>query len=334
MTMKQDKTWQYHPELPISGGTPLAPSPFKEFRLSKALFWLMWHGLLYSANFALLLTAIGSWIFIEATGGLPTTLTLGWIGSLFLRNIFLSFLIAGGLHFFFYILNRQHETKFNLDNGFAKNNKRFTFKHQVWDNMFWTLASGVPLWTLCEVIYFYMLANGLTLFPLLEFSDNRVWFIILILLVTPFESIHFFFTHRLLHWPPLYRMAHHLHHRNIRTGPWSGISMHPIEHVIYFSGFVIFLLIPAHPIHMLFFMQYLCLGAMVSHTDIQDLRIGKLTIPLGAFYHHLHHRYFECNYGTTPILCDAAAGTFHDGTEESMKKMRDRLRSRRQNISA
>ncbi|MGI9461897.1 MAG: sterol desaturase family protein [Alphaproteobacteria bacterium] len=329
MTMKQDKTWQYHPKIPIRGDTPLVPWPLKKFRLLQAMRWILGRGFLYSANLGLLITAVGSWLFIEATGGIPTNLTFGWVGALFLRNTFLTFLLASGLHFFFSILHRQHETKFNPHNGFAKNHKGFTFQNQVWDNMFWTLASGVPLWTLCEVVYFYMLANGLTLFPLLEFSGNEIWFIALLLMLVPFESFHFYFVHRLLHWPPVYRLVHHLHHRNIRTGPWSGISMHPIEHLIYFQGFMLFLVVPAHPIHMLFFMHYLCLGSMVSHTDIQDLRIGKFTIRLGAFFHHLHHRYFNCNYGVEPFPCDAIFGTFHDGSEKSGQKMRERMRARR-----
>jgi sterol desaturase/sphingolipid hydroxylase (fatty acid hydroxylase superfamily) len=54
--------------------------------------------------------------------------------------------------------------------------------------------------------------------------------------------VGFYFAHRLLHWPPLYELAHKLHHRNTNPGPWSGLSMHPIEHVIYFSTIALFFL--------------------------------------------------------------------------------------------
>jgi len=54
--------------------------------------------------------------------------------------------------------------------------------------------------------------------------------------------------YRWLHWRPLYRLAHELHHRNVDVGPWSGIAMHPVEHVIYFSGFFIWWIVPADPI--------------------------------------------------------------------------------------
>ena len=34
------------------------------------------------------------------------------------------------------------------------------------------------------------------------------------------------------------------------------------------------------------------------------------------YFHHLHHRYFECNYGNRPVPLDRLFGTFHDGTPE------------------
>ena len=43
------------------------------------------------------------------------------------------------------------------------------------------------------------------------------------------------------------------------------------------------------------------------------------------YYHYLHHRYFECNYGgdgTVPL--DKLFGTWHDGTPESHEVMRGR----------
>ena len=62
-----------------------------------------------------------------------------------------------------------------------------------------------------------------------------------------FTSMHFYFVHRFLHWPPLYRIAHALHHRNANVGPWSGLSMHPIEHVLYLSSTLIHLVLASSP---------------------------------------------------------------------------------------
>ena len=44
---------------------------------------------------------------------------------------------------------------------------------------------------------------------------------------TPFPTQ----AHRLLHISALYRFVHSLHHRNIDIEPFSGLSMHPVEHL-------------------------------------------------------------------------------------------------------
>ena len=55
------------------------------------------------------------------------------------------------------------------------------------------------------------------------------------------ESVHFYLNHRLLQTDRLYRLAHALHHKNVNTCPWSGIAMHPIERLFYFSLPLVFL---------------------------------------------------------------------------------------------
>ena len=47
------------------------------------------------------------------------------------------------------------------------------------------------------------------------------------------------------------------------------------------------------------------------------------------YFHHLHHRYFECNYGNRPVPWDRLFGTFHDGTPEAHARMRRRMKARR-----
>jgi hypothetical protein len=40
--------------------------------------------------------------------------------------------------------------------------------------------------------------------------------------------------------------------QNDNPGPWSGLAMHPIEHVIYFSVVLIHFIVPSHPLHFFF----------------------------------------------------------------------------------
>ena len=191
------------------------------------------------------------------------------------------------------------------------------------DNMFWSLTSGVIFWTAYEVLIFWAMGNGYA--PILTPAANPIIFTIWFLLTPLWISFHFYWIHRLLHYRPLYRFFHSVHHRNVNVGPWSGLSMHPGEHLLFFSSMLIHFAIPTHPLHVLFHIQHQALQAVSSHTGYESLLVkDKKTLDLGTFHHQMHHRYFEVNYGTLEIPWDKWFGTFHDGSIESHEKLRSR----------
>ena len=53
----------------------------------------------------------------------------------------------------------------------------------------------------------------------------------------------------------------------------------------------------------------------------------KRRLALGTFYHQLHHRYYECNYGNEEMPWDRWFGTFHDGSELATEKTRARKKA-------
>lgn len=40
------------------------------------------------------------------------------------------------------------------------------------------------------------------------------------------------------------------------------------------------------------------------------------TIPAGSYFHYLHHRYYDFNYGEATIPLDKLFGTFKDGSPD------------------
>ena len=105
--------------------------------------------------------------------------------------------------------------------------------------------------------------------------------------------------------------------RNGNTGPWSGLAMHPVESFILMSDVLIFFLISSHPIHMIFLIFHHGIGAPTSHTGFEHVTIGKRgKLSLGDFFHQLHHKFFDCNYGTWETPWDQWFKTFHNGTDK------------------
>ena len=123
----------------------------------------------------------------------------------------------------------------------------------------------------------------------------------------------------------LYDWVHSLHHRNVMLAlVWYLHASGRASSV--FQLFLIHLIVPSHPIHIMFHGYMLALSAIIGHAGFHELLIGNSRrIALGHFHHQLHH-HFECNYGSVDFPMDVWCGTFHDGTEQARRKLHQRLR--------
>ena len=315
------RIWNYHPKIPI-GHLPVFVWPPRPVAVISGIAgkWITLSGLTLAMSCALLF-----YFFLLPPMDIMKTLSLGWIAKIYFSNLLFFLAFAGGLHLYLYTFSAQGDRlKFDA-RPLARNNRLFAFRDQVRDNMFWSLGSGVAIWTGYEVLYFWGAANGVIWTVAL---DQAPILIVATLLLLPFfNSMHFYWIHRMLHWPPLYRGVHHVHHRSINVGPWSGISMHPVEGVIFLSSVLIHFVVPTHPVVLLFHLYARAIGPTLSHCGFEKV-LAKSTevIDAGHFHHQLHHRYFECNYGTPEMPWDEWFGSFHDGSEEATARIRERTR--------
>lgn len=315
----QSREWNFHPQLPISM-SPVFDIPLKP---KSALDWLVGTWLKLTPPVSHLIFALVATFALLPPLQAMQQFRWEWMVQLFAINFGAVLLLAGTLHCYLYVFGAQG-MQLKFDARPMERHSRFTFGDQVWDNIFWTLVSGVPIWSAWVILYFYSVAND-WLPNLQSFDESPVWFIALFFIIRFWQSFHFYWIHRLIHIPPLFKKVHHLHHRNINVGPWSGLSMHPIEHVLYYSGILIHFVLPSHPLHVMFHMFSLNLGAVYSHSGFNKLIVNrKETIKAGSFHHQLHHRYFECNYGSEEIPLDRWFHSFHDGTSAANKRIRER----------
>ena len=271
-----------------------------------------------------------TWRFLQPGAPDLTTFTqlrADWILPMYARNVVMLLVLAGVWHVVLY-WRRTQDTRFKYNKRWpSTKSKAFLFNNQTWDNMFWSIVSGATIWTLYEVLLLWAYGHGLL--PFADLRANPVWHFAFFLVLPFWQDFHFYVVHRITHWKPLYKAAHYLHHRNTNVGPWSGLSMHPIEHLLYFTRWIILLVVPSHPIHMLYLMQRPAIGPAVGHAGFDQLVLKKASdtrISIDNYFHYLHHRHFECNYGTTGIPFDRWFGSFHDGTPESYERMRRKRR--------
>jgi sterol desaturase/sphingolipid hydroxylase (fatty acid hydroxylase superfamily) len=270
-----------------------------------------WGGYLWPRNAFYPGLAAATWYFLQPALAGPARPGAGWVGYMLLRNIALMWLVFGTYHLLLYTFkvmgsNRKYDPKWQ-----EKGLKKFLFRNQVADNVFRSTVSGGLIWTAYEVLYIWALANGRV--PLLSWADNPVWFAAFFLIIPLYRESHFYFIHRLIHWKPLLRSVHYVHHKNPNPGPWSGMSMHPVEHLLYLSVLLVHFVVPSHPVHFFFDSQLTALTPAGGHDGFEGPLAGGL-LPVGDYFHYLHHRFVSCNFGTGTVPWDRWLGKFFDGT--------------------
>ena len=304
---RYDEKGYWKPEKPLRYG-PLLRRPW---RPGAVLRWLFgWGGYLWPRHVSYAALVAATWFFLQADLDAVRTLSAGWILAMLGRNLVLLIAVFGFYHVALYV-KRVQGTRGKYDPKWQeRGKKKFLFRSQVWDNIFWSCVSGVPIWTAYEVFYVWAAARGVM--PLVSWTSNPVWFVAWLLIIPLWRETHFYFVHRLLHWKPLLRAVHSNHHKNPNPGPWSGMSMHPVEHLAYFSCLLIHAVVPSHPIHVFYDAQLTALTPAQGHSGFHG-PLFKGRWPVGDYFHYLHHRYVSCNFGGGTIPWDRWLGRFYDG---------------------
>lgn len=129
------------------------------------------------------------------------------------------------------------------------------------------------------------------------------------------EDFSFYWSHRLLHHPLIYRHIHKVHHDNFDSTAIAAISTHPVEFIL---GNVIpaslgGLLLGSHA-HLLTFMVFQSLRSLEtidSHSGYDFPWAISHPFPFGcnSKYHNYHHLQNIGNYGSQFIFWDSIFGT-------------------------
>lgn len=312
---------------------PLQIAPFWERRFGQIGSFLIDY--IWPWNAFHMATALLYWALVIPDAETMKTLSWDWPLRLLLANAAGIFLMYGAIELFYY-RKRVQGIRFKFNGRFPSDHPSsvFWFKSQNFDNFLRSFCFGIPIWTAAEVLALWCYANSWSSW--LGWEDSWVWLAALVLLVPAIHEIHFFCIHRLIHTPLLYKWFHSVHHNSINPSPWSSLSMHPVEHLLYFGEVFWHVIIPSNPVVMLFNSHVVGYGAVNGHIGFDKLELTDETaLDSHAYAHYLHHKHFEVNYGGDGLVpLDKWFGCWHDGSTEAQKRMEERLRRRSERVRA
>ncbi|RVD71962.1 sterol desaturase family protein, partial [Mesorhizobium sp. M4A.F.Ca.ET.029.04.2.1] len=277
----RNKRGDWAPNEP-AGTAPLFVFPPRPLAVLK---WLPSYFLPYNVLFAL--SAVAWWHFVLPDAEVMKTLSVGWILRLFLVNCAALLVFFGVFELRLYILRAQgNRFKYNGKWPSEQKSQAFFFENQNLDNMLRTFGTGMPIWTAIEVAILYAYANGYV--PWLTVAGHPVSLFCLALVVPIIHETHFFLLHRAIHWPPLYKWVHSVHHNSVNPSPWSSLSMHPVEQLGYLGVALWHLIIPSNPLLALYQLHYAGFGAIPGHVGFDKVELGENTsVDSHAYIHYL-----------------------------------------------
>lgn len=206
-------------------------------------------------------------------------------------------------------------------------------RDQILTEVRWSLITSV-IFAVSGVFIGYMWQVGHTKIYL-KFDEYPLWWMPLSFFVLSLiHEFYFYFSHRLMHHPSLYRTVHKVHHLSLKPSPWASFSFHPIESLIEALILPLMLMfIPVHPVVFLSYLTFMTLSAIVNHLGFEVLPKGSSTHWFGKWlisgtHHSQHHKYFTCNYGLYFTFLDRWLKTHYEKYESEFRNVTEPESSR------
>ncbi len=149
-----------------------------------------------------------------------------------------------------------------------------------------------------------------------DLADYPLWYLpVSVLLYLLAHDSWFYWTHRWMHQPRLFRIAHAVHHASRPPTAWAAMSFHPWEAVT--GAIVIPALVFMIPIHVAALGVVLSIMTVMGVTNHMGWEVFPRAVvqgPLGnwlitATHHQRHHAEYRGNYGLYFRFWDRLCGT-------------------------
>jgi Delta7-sterol 5-desaturase len=204
-------------------------------------------------------------------------------------------LIAGLFHAIFYLWFPSKWKQRKINN---RDYKPGQFKKEVK----WSTITAI-IFAFSGAITLLLWQKGYTK-VYLDANDFPLWWLPVSLVIAMLaHETYYYWLHRWMHNPSIFRVVHKVHHDSNITSPWTAFSFHPLEGVLQAIFLPLLLLVlPMHLYVILVQLTIMTFSSVINHLDIEIYPkgfhrnfFGRWLI--GASHHSLHHKQFRFNYG-------------------------------------
>lgn len=232
----------------------------------------------------------------------------------------LRYLIMAGLAFLvFYVLFREKFSRIKIQRLFPKNSDYYRELRYSMLTMLIFTGYGFAVFRSPLSAYTQVYSD--------ISSHGVAYFFASVVCAILLHDTYFYWTHRLMHHPKLFRIFHLVHHKSTNPSPWAAYSFHPLEAVV--EGGVIVLivfLLPVHRYAIALFMLFMLTFNIYGHLGYELFPRWLVRSKWGRWLntstnHNMHHKLFNGNYGLYFRFWDIAMGTTHPQYDTTLRQI-------------
>jgi len=164
-----------------------------------------------------------------------------------------------------------------------------------------------------------------------DISERPMWYYALCFpIMMILHDTYFYWMHRALHHPKIFKIAHLVHHKSTNPSPWAAYSFHPIEGFLESLIFpIIILILPVHISALGLFFLFQIIYNVYGHLGYELYPKGFNKHWIGRWintsvHHNLHHKYFDNSYGLYFTFWDRMMNTMAPQYDEVYEEVKSR----------
>ena len=160
-----------------------------------------------------------------------------------------------------------------------------------------------------------------------------VWYFAAYPVMLVVHDTYFYWTHRLMHHPGIFRYFHLVHHKSTNPSPWAAYAFHPLEAVVEAGILPVFVFtLPLHVTHIGIFFLIMIVYNVYGHLGYELYPRGFSRSAVGKWIntsvnHNLHHQYFKGNYGLYFLWWDRWMGTIRSDYDQRFEEVKTRIKT-------
>lgn len=234
---------------------------------------------------------------------------------MFLFNSLRYFVVSGIAFLIFYVL-------FKKKWQFKKIQKKFPQNKDYYREIGYSLLTILIFIAIGLAIFASPIREYTQLYSEIAEYGWGYWFLSVTIMIFLHDT-YFYWAHRIMHHPKLFKTFHLVHHKSVNPSPWASYAFHPFEGIVE-AGIIIPIafFIPFHLTALaafLFIMMsynvYGHLGYELFPKNFHKNSIGKWVNT--SVNHNQHHKYFKGNYGLYFLFWDRWMGTIREDYDEA-----------------